>query len=263
MALFSTIFGTHNLGYDNYSMIGAIYEKIVLALSGLLQIIINLFLFTQKRNHLSIVKSVIGIECKYIRKDEDIICDKCLKLFKVNIIVCIVCFINCLLILTIVGSSASWQQLDTICFYMLYNFQTIFMGSFATMQTILAFICKEIILAMNKKIDGEVLKSVCEIKEILKDRNEILRICEFEISSLYGIPLLYIILCTLSTAPAGPFYLIVEFDENVNDFLSAIWTILNTCIIWITPSMVFPTMIFYYDPSEEVRIHVFVGCFVK
>ncbi|XP_055847206.1 gustatory and pheromone receptor 39a-like [Episyrphus balteatus] len=236
---------------DSYTFIGANFEWFVFTFSGFFEIIVNIFMFACRKHYLSVIQSVTRIESKYIRK-EDITSDKSLKLLKVNVIVCVVSIINSLMLFNRIGY---WSELNTFTPFMIYNLQTMFTGLITTFYSTLVVICKETIVAINKKLESEVVTNIFEIKQMLKDRDEIKRICQIQISWMYGIPLLYVLLTVLSIAPTGPFFAINELEILVKDLLSIIvvWSVLSSSIMWIAPSIIFPVMILKQDPSEEAN----------
>ncbi|XP_055847227.1 gustatory and pheromone receptor 39a-like [Episyrphus balteatus] len=113
---------------------------------------------------------------------------------------------------------------------------------------------------MNEKLVKSVFSSDSDhqqvtLGEILTDRSEIINLCEVKISSLYGIPIIFMLTNSLVNGPAGPFYANYIFEPRTpNTFGMLFYFIVNVCLInGVVQFMMFPIIVFLQDFTEEAN----------
>ncbi|XP_055919288.1 gustatory and pheromone receptor 39a-like isoform X2 [Eupeodes corollae] len=140
----------------------------------------------------------------------------------------------------------------------IYIFEVYYDGVISTFYRSLVYVMEEIVITINERIENVLnsnyeLFDLCSVQKLLKDRQEIVRLCEKDLSGFYGVAIILLMVPTLLHAATGPFYMITSWDNLDWNFRNAMLVIINGSFIWIAPSLVFPIMIFKQNLEKEAN----------
>ncbi|XP_055919327.1 gustatory and pheromone receptor 39a-like isoform X2 [Eupeodes corollae] len=144
----------------------------------------------------------------------------------------------------------------------IYFLQFIYFGIISVVYTSLNVIANRTLACINnyiKQITNTINHElyVCmiksEIKQALADRMEIICLCQFDISYLFGIPMVFVVTSFLLNAPCGPFFVISLWNFTPLRIIDIALLIFQGCVGWILPPLTFCLMIFNRDVAKEAN----------
>ncbi|XP_055921519.1 gustatory and pheromone receptor 39a-like isoform X3 [Eupeodes corollae] len=177
--------------------------------------------------------------------------DVTFRVFIVYLVICLICTLNMIYVYTSVGILHKFYVLQSV----VYELQLIFGGLIQIFITSLMLLLKKRLIYINEEIEKSLnLHEIHYLKKLLEDRSEILSLCEVNLSSLFGIPLMFIFGCAVLHGASGPYYAVymlgVNTSSKLKDFL---YIIINIGILSMVQYMLFPCLIFVQDLTEEAN----------
>ncbi|XP_055919287.1 gustatory and pheromone receptor 39a-like isoform X1 [Eupeodes corollae] len=237
---------------NNYTSFA--FDYLIFLSTGLVHIAINMFLFFNKNFNLTIVEKVLCWKRKYPLKHK--VNDSTVNLFLLNIVILIICYSNIIVLVWYTDDDVSAISISSRC--VVYVAEVYYDGLISTFYRSLVCVIEDIFTSMNERIEfilnsNNELFDIVVIREILQDRQEIVRLCEKDLSGFYGVPIILLAIPTLLHAANEPFYIMTAWDKSNYSLDRSFVVLVNACIIWGIPWYVCFVMLYNQNAEEEAN----------
>lgn len=228
LIIFNITFNITELFYlQEYNKVGNIYLIINIYFSCFVISFISAYCYARRRKHTQLLQRLLRLNAK-CRQSKRSVEYKRLYFLYLSLSVCCV--------VTYIAGFRGTYIVAYVSYVISFTLSFILCGIL-----MIFFICIQILLDAFLKYYNDCLvdcqQDYTKIKQILWERNEMLRLCENDINPTYGIVMVVIASYVLFILPSGPFFLITVVFEKEPNILAFIVMSL-TSVLWSLPWIV-------------------------